>query len=59
MYRTKKENGKIVKWNARLVAMRFAQLVAIDFTETYSPVVRFTSKRMIVALADLLGVEVI
>ena len=59
MYRTKKENGKIVKWNARLVAIGFAQLVAIDFTATYSPVARFTSIRTIFALADLLGLEVI
>ena len=57
-YRTKKESGKIVKWKARLVAMGFTQLAGIDFTETYSPVARFTSIRMIVAVAVLLGLEV-
>ena len=38
--------------------MGFTQLAGIDFTETYSPVARFTSIRMILALAVLLGLEV-
>ena len=42
VYRTKKEGDRIIKWKARLVAISFTQLAGIDFTETYSPVARFT-----------------
>ena len=58
VYRAKKENSKIVKWKARLVSMGFTQLAGTDFTETYSPVARFTYIRMILALAVLIGLEV-
>ena len=58
VYRTKKEGGRIIKWKARLVAMGFTQLAGIDFTETYSPVARFTSIRMLLAIAVLLCLEV-
>ena len=58
VYRTKREGGHIVKWKARLVAMGFTQLAGIDFTETYSPVARFTSIRMLLAIAALFCLEV-
>ena len=58
VYRTKKEDGRIIKWKARLVAMGFTQLAGIDFTETYSPVARFTSIRMLLAIAVLFCLEV-
>ena len=58
VYRTKKENGVIVKYKARLVAMGYTQLAGIDFTETYSPVARFTSIRIILAVAVKKGLEV-
>ena len=47
-----------MNWKARLVAMGFTQLAGIDFTETYSPVARLTSIRMILSLAVLLSLEV-
>ena len=55
---TKKEGGRIIKWKARLVSMGFTQLAGIDFTETYSPVARFPTIRMLLAIAVLFCLEV-
>ena len=40
-----------VKYKARLVAQGFTQREGVDFDETYSPVVRYTSLRALFALA--------
>ena len=39
-----------MRYKARLVAKSYIQKEGIDFTEVYSPVVRHTSIRMILAL---------
>ena len=44
-------NGKIIKYKARLVAKGFSQKYSIDYTETFSPVVHFSSVRSLLALA--------
>lgn len=43
--------GTLIRYKARLVARGFAQEYGINFYETFSPVVRFTSIRAILALA--------
>ena len=44
-------SGKVEKYKARLVARGFMQEEGVDYTETYSPTVRFESIRMMTAAA--------
>ena len=41
--------GEVEKYKARLVAWGFMQAEGIDYTETYSPTVRFESIRLMLA----------
>lgn len=45
------KNGDIDKYKARLVAKGCGQKAGIDFQETFSPVVRYSSIRLILALS--------
>jgi hypothetical protein len=45
------ENGKVVKHKGRLVAQGFSQKPGIDYTHTYSPVVRLDSLCTVIVLA--------
>lgn len=40
-----------IKYKARLVAQGFSQLSSIDFEDTFAPVVRMTSLRILLAMA--------
>lgn len=52
VFKTKRDaDGQIVRYKARLVIKGFAQRKFIDFDETYSPVIRYTSLRYLLALA--------
>lgn len=44
-------SGKTVRFKARLVAKGCSQREGIDFVETYSPVVRYSSIRLLIAMA--------
>ena len=51
-FRIKRDNlGQIDKFKARVVAQGYSQIPGIDFQETYSPTLRLTSIRLILALA--------
>ncbi|KAL6521608.1 hypothetical protein OROGR_018177 [Orobanche gracilis] len=53
-----KEDGSIDKYKARLVVKGFKQKEGYDFFDTYSPVTRITSIRVLLAIAALHNLEI-
>ena len=50
-------NGKVIRYKARLVAKGFTQREGIDFNETWSPVAKFKSIRLLIAICAKLRLE--
>ena len=53
-----KADGTTDKYKARLVIKGYKQREGLDYFDTYSPVMRITSIRMILAIAALWNLEV-
>ena len=52
IYKTKlNDDGDVEKYKARLVAHRFSQQPRIDYNETFAPVARLDTVRMVLAIA--------
>ena len=52
VYRTKlNHDGSVNKQKARLVVKEYAQMCGVDFSETFAPVARLDTIRMLLALA--------
>jgi Reverse transcriptase (RNA-dependent DNA polymerase) len=56
IYSVKKDmKGVIIRYKARFVVQGFFQIFGVDYTDTYSPVAKFVSIRIILALYVQLG----
>ena len=53
-----KADGSVDKYKARLVAKGYRQKEGLDYFDTYSPVSRITSIRMLIAIASLNNMEI-
>lgn len=51
-------NGELLKYKARLVAKGCTQKYGVDYTETFSPVVRYSTIRILLAMAAQQDMEV-
>ena len=53
-----KSDGSIDKFKVRLVAKGFKQKTNLDFFDTFSPVTRITSIRLLIAIAAIFNLKI-
>lgn len=58
VFRKKFESDNKVRYRARLVAKGFTQKEGLDYTETYSPVLRYSTLRLLFALSVKLNFKI-
>ncbi|BES98092.1 Hydra magnipapillata [Nesidiocoris tenuis] len=59
VFKTKRDSsGRIARYRARLVARGFTQTYGVDYLETFAPVVKFSSLRLLFALAVELDLNI-
>jgi hypothetical protein len=47
----RKANGSVEKYKVRLIARGFMQIHGVDYFDTYSPIAKLSSFRMLLAMA--------
>jgi hypothetical protein len=52
------ENGLPVRYKARLVVKGFMQVYGVDYNETYAPVMKYDSLRLLLAIACIFNLEI-
>src|SRR5579859_5027937 len=50
--------GRIIRLKARLVVRGFSQIYGIDYLDTYAPVVKLASIRILLTIAAIFGLEI-
>ena len=58
VYAVKYKDGQIYKYKARLVAKGYEQIYGVDYEETYAPVARLTSLRIVLAISAKLNFDI-
>ena len=58
VYTLKSKDGVITKYKARLVAKGYEQIYGVDYEETYAPVAKFTSLRIVLAISAQLNFDI-
>jgi hypothetical protein len=48
-------DGNIEKFKARFVARRFSQREGVDYEQTFAPIARYTSIRIVMSLVSFMG----